>query len=260
MKPHDRQLLECRNAYAYPRAYLESLYGGSTLPTGVQLPKPATPERVALTSQDAWEERHRSLLRSNDSQDAALGLASIVFWGFYGGSEGGVFAGRALTRAYWARDGRSPEKGAPDRSLAHAALQEAARRVDSGDLSGALLAIKGIAEFGQLSFASKVLAALAPERAAVYDKVIADTLKAGGSVASEYFVSPNQGGITGPKADTYARWCELCRHRAAEMNQYGISVSGWDSDGTGKRAWRPVDVERAFFGSRQVALLFGATR
>jgi len=258
MNNYDRQLLEARNAYAYPRAYLEKLYGGVYLSIGVERPEPATPENIAQMSQDAWEAKHRNLLRSSVFDDVVLGLASIVFWGFYSGSRGRVYSPRALTRARWLRDGRPPGKRPLNRDVVLGGVQEAVRCLDAGDLTGALVAIKDIPEFGQLSFASKLLVAMAPERAAVYDKVVADTLGAAGPLAAAYWVSPNQGGISRPKAETYAKWCELCKRRATQMNQYGVEISGWSSVGVGKREWRPVDVERAFFQSRCVAHLLSS--
>jgi hypothetical protein len=147
----------------------------------------------------------------------------------------------------------------PNCQQVHDALQEAAHLVDTGNPAKALRAMSGIPEFGQISFASKVLAAMAPERCGVYDKVVSDALRAGGSTWSAYVTSANTGGITGPKADVYARWCGLCAARAEQMNLYGVSVSGWDYDGVNKRKWRAVDVERAFFNGRQVSLLSGPT-
>lgn len=253
MTPDETSLINARNGYNYPRVFLMAVRGWQV--KGEDHPAPAAPEQVDGTTQDQWEARHRQLLHSADIEESILGLLSIAYWGFYGSATPGrrVTPERALARAKFARDGRPTAKRVLPFQAIHGQLRLASQALDCGEISTALLAINKIQEFGQVSFASKVLAAMSPEQCGVYDRVIYEAIKTSEPIWHQYAAHPNQG-MSRVKARTYQRWCELLTRRANMMNQHGLLNSGWLNQHQ-RRAWRPVDVERGFFHSKDVAVL-----
>jgi len=245
----EQRLLDARNRYAYPLVFIERLVVNQA---GNYVPIPS-PQPLQFLHD--WEGLHYSRLRSQAASEALLGVVSIAYWGFYAGSAAvsRATAARALVRATWAANGRPRGKaGHPGPNGVQTALKAAATHLAAGAIENAIRAVSMLPEFGQLSFASKVLTAMAPEQCGVYDSIVSQSLKAGGW--TDFVVSPNQGGITGPKANVYARWCRHCMARAAEMNSHGPQY-GWDYHGIQQRPWRAVDVERAFFQDQDVGLL-----
>ena len=244
----EQRLLNARNAYAYPLVYIERLVldgNGKYLPV-------AAPGPLQLL--DDWEVLHSTRLRSTDPEQALLGVVSIAFWGFYAGSVGPrTTAARALARAAWAANGRPTAKAAhPGPVGVRDALQEGATHLAAGDIASAIRSVARLPEFGQLSFASKILTPLSFGECGVYDSVISEALAEG--QWDHLAVQANQGGITRTKAAVYARWCRQASKRAAEMNSLGKEY-GWDYHGIATRPWRAVDVERAFFQDKDVRLL-----
>ena len=105
-----------------------------------------------------------------------------------------------------------------------------------------LLALKrlGLPEFGQMSFATKILMFLDPDRYPVLD------LKIARATAKRSYFEPLQKltvnktsiPITRANADAYARWACWCRSIATQINAIPQSPCGY---------LRAVDVERAVF-------------
>jgi hypothetical protein len=251
------RLLEARNAYAYPWVYISALRGQNI--DGVDHPVPSTEQQNREMNEALWTSRHLGLLRSDAPEDTLLGAVSIAYWGFFGSSsrDRRTTPERALSRAKGARDGRKNAVRRPTPESTLEALVQAADQLAVGNIADALRAVNRLPEFGQMSFGSKVLMAMAPDQCGVYDRVIHDALQGAGHAWSPYVVHPNQG-MSGRKAEVYQRWCELLARRAEVVNALGTQVSGWTDvvDGaTIRRPWRPVDVERAFFGTRDVAVL-----
>lgn len=226
---------------------------------GVDHPRPATEAQLALMTDTLWVERHRRLLSAAEDDKVLLGLVSVNYWGYYGSSsvERRPTPARALARARWVRDGRPNTNGPVPLAAIAAQVRLARDRVGAGHFGQALQAINQVPEFGQMSFGSKVLMAMAPERCGVYDSIIFASLQDAGPRWAGYVAHPNQG-MNGRKADVYQRWCELLAHRAQTMNAHGVEVSGWHPSGerdTRRQAWRAVDVERAFFHTKDAAVL-----
>jgi len=102
----------------------------------------------------------------------------------------------------------------------------------------------GITYLG-MYFASKVLMFADPQRAVVYDSIIAERLKQlGGRDVSwqPMVVSTVLGSFTAAKGKAYKAWCSYCVGEADRLNAQGSHWS--DQQGHG---WRAVDVERTFF-------------
>ena len=263
LTPNQTLLLHARNAYSYPNAYLTAMRGSAGVsPKGVAVDNPVAGSLAGMTFRD-WEGRHRFLLRyskkelvsipglSGVDNYVTLGVASVLYWGFFSHSPG--FAAARVRRF---RDGRHGVAANP--AHIRGAVHDAAAHVDAGRYGAALKCVSSIPEFGQVSFASKLVMALSTERCAVYDRWIALTMEqAGGHWAEEFWCAPNAGGVTPRKEGVYQRWCELCQERAKEMNAHPVAVAGWTWSPGLTTPWRAVDVERALFHSRNVAVLRG---
>src|ERR1044072_1022937 len=156
MTPDDHLLLRGRNSYRYPWVYLRRLYAGA-------IPDGGVPVGDGREREGSWEVRHRVLLTSQSPERAALGLASVAYWGFYGSSIPGRLPtpGRALVRAKWVRDG-GRRRAFTFRQM-RSALQNASAELAKSEIANAMIAINTIPEFGQLSFGSKVLMAMSPD-------------------------------------------------------------------------------------------------
>jgi hypothetical protein len=264
LTPNQKLLLHARNAYVYPFSHLTALRGSAGVSTkGASVDNPIAGPLAGMTFRD-WEGRHQFLLRyskkdlitipglAGDETYVMLGVASVLYWGFFSHSPG--FAAARVRRF---RDGRNGVPADPVR--VRDAVHRAAALVDANQYGEALKVVSSsIPEFGQVSFASKLVMALSPSRCAVYDRWIAQiVMEAGGSLERDFWCAPNNGGVTPSKAAVYQRWCELCQERAAEMNAHPVDVSGWTWAPGLTTDWRAVDVERALFVSKNVAILRG---
>lgn len=247
----DLKLLEGRNNYRYPTAYLSDVSGLKVNREGkppVDRPVPATSEERQRMGQNAWLTHHKDLLSSGDPNKAILGVMSVCYWGFYAGAdpERRPTEGRALTRAMWVRDGI-------DENTICEQLEDIFTALENGDVKSAMLSVRHISQFGSTSFASKLLSAMAPELCGTHDSVVKeDLVKAGGKWAE---LAVAQGPIKDKTAEAYAKWCAQLVKRADEMNALG-SGAGWQELGSGARnRWRALDVERGLFYSHDATVL-----
>lgn len=237
MNQDDKKLLEGRNAYRYPTAYLISAGQRGYLPT------PATETQRGAMSQVAWIDHHQNLLMSDDADKIVLGLMSVCYWGFFAGAnpERRPTEDRALMRSTWVRDG-------VDQVSIKKQMKDILKAFSEKDVEKAMMATKGLSQFGSTSFASKLLSVLAPEQCGVHDKVIHQVLIKNGFEWKPYAVS--QRSITPRIAESYAKWCQKLQERAAQMNALGPNAR-WQEKGVGSPiAWQAIDVERAFFHSK----------
>jgi hypothetical protein len=191
---------------------------------------------------DAAHHQHfYSQLSSADNLTAFIGVGAVVYWGFLGAAYN---TNRARSRFRWFFDGNRRAAGNQMQNVCQA-LNRSREAIGQGDYSGALRAISTLMWLGQVSFASKAIMFLDPIGATVFDKRIA-VIARETECLNAFAMNANGGGVTGPKAQTYAAWCTWCADRAARLNDSG---STWaDADGT-PRQWRAVDIERAVYTS-----------
>lgn len=202
----------------------------------------ATPAFRATCSSIGLDQHHETLLNSPHDIDNLQGLLSVVFWGNFSDRHG-RFLGYALPRAQHLITGRRPRSPQPDASIL-AALRTArglitGPRPDPGRALQNAMEIK----FLGMSFASKVLSFMAPDRTVVYDAVISQYLQSDFSPDRRMGVA-----VTGPwtraKAAAYAGWCGFCAREALDLNAQGSRWQDWDGM---RYYWRAVDIERAHF-------------
>ena len=202
------------------------------------------------------EERVGELLRSPDPASIRDGLSNVLYWGHARQPvrrDARVRAFRIAIRELDARLGRFAELaaslGALPAATGGSGLPAVGRsRLDAlggpdalDEGRSGLLALQRLKlpQFGQISFASKVLMFLDPARFPVLDLKIAREFGGGNfpPLASLRF-GPGGIRITRSNADAYYAWARWCRNVAGLVNEEPASP---------RRDLRAVDVERALF-------------
>lgn len=237
-----RDLLDARSSYDYPKARIlpatdrehdirlgPDLYGKFSLPRT---------DEVTDTALDAY---HYRLLRSGQQEDRLLGLASVVYWGYY--SFGHAYA---ENRVKWLVNGYRTQLATTPR-MAYACTTAAQNHLHRKDLGKALASLRNLSQLNQTPFASKVIAFMAPSIAGVYDNRISRGLAqepwAGG-------MNANVGRVDSSKVSaSYQSWCIYLSQIASQLN-LGISLGkewAWSCGNEEGQRWRAIDVERALF-------------
>jgi len=186
---------------------------------------------------------HFELLQSDKKDEIVTGVLSVVFWGFSSGADGKFREDRALARANQLLEGhkKSNTPMSPSEIAQH--VLQSRKLLTEENIGEALLTMMKIPFLG-MSFASKVLMFMAPERVCVYDKIIADRLKKDISVDRSLVTNPAGKSRLIDKASAYRAWCQYCLKKSIELNKIGSEWSDWDGQ---KHSWRSVDIERAIF-------------
>lgn len=220
-----------RTSYAYPAAFLEA--SGP-----LDLSQCAHPFscRVDGVTGSELEGYLSTLLRSDDVGQRLVGVAAVVYWGFFTFSHG--YAEVRVQRVW------DVLRAEPDRLKG---VRDAAEQANMGRALGAL---KALPQLGGVPFASKVIAFLHPQRAGVYDNKInrlmcnlqrlPPHLVAWLEPHAAAFAITHLRPVSSPAVQQrYTQWCEFLRNTATALNDRGSRWSG--------NAWRALDVERAIF-------------
>ena len=216
-----------RPAYA---ALLCEALGGYSFPK-VTRDFPARRE-IPHESMSSVEERVRELLRSPDPGRIRDGLSNVLYWGH---------ARQPGRRDSKVDDFRSAISESDPRFARFAEFAASLGEPAAAAGGSGLLAVKRLhlRQFGQISFASKVLMFLDPTRFPVLDLKLAKAF-AGGGVPPLADLRFGPGGIpiTRSNATAYDDWAQWCRNVAGLVNEEPASP---------RRDLRAVDVERALF-------------
>ncbi|MCX7584897.1 hypothetical protein [Phenylobacterium sp. 58.2.17] len=180
-------------------------------------------------------------LRSGNPERRQLGFLSVIFWGHLSRNER-----FALHKAKLAAHMEDADLGAH--------LTAVIARVDAGEFGQALAACEPLHGVGSTSFASKLVACLAPERCGIFDQQIYRYLAAirlePNKSALEAWLDEHLGawawtaqgtfssGQTVAMSRGYQAWCEFLRHAASQLSDLAPRPSA---------PWRAIDVERAIF-------------
>lgn len=235
--------VRARALYKYPKAFIQSVTHPGTY--DIQLSPTLygqyfVPDAEQIT--DLWlDQYHHKLLNSVNTNDRRLGLASVIYWGFF--THGDNYA---RNRVQWHLNGYGaapPTTG--DRAVActnHANVFLLAKQC--GEAIGSF---SGISQLGYTSFASKVVAFMAPSITGVYDKTIKNGL------SNEPWAISMAKGIGRCNSlsvkNCYHSWCIYLTQVAAQLNLGIASGKPWHwSCGNDKhKLWRAIDIERAWF-------------
>jgi hypothetical protein len=239
--PVNRALCEQkRTDYGYPPARLRRVAGTSNAALAghpylnddpIAMGWPTNPASFPSKHIDAY---HQRLLHSASPQDQFDGVLSIVYWGHFAKRTGAPNP-YALSRTRWMLEGK---RGRHRRTVAFVSKRVRTARsclaASSPPLRAAVDALDEIAFIG-LSFASKILAFMDPERCAVLDAVVLRRLH-----------DSNDPGLQAITKDAagFETWCLRCQEAATALNAQGSTWTDWDGK---PQRWRAVDVERAVF-------------
>lgn len=182
-------------------------------------------------SMSSVEEGVGRLLRSGDPGRTRDGLSNVLYWGY---------ARQPGRRDSKVRDFRN---AVPEDDPRLAGVAELARSPGEPPAAGrsGLLAVKRLKlrQFGQISFASKILMFLDPTRFPVLDLRIARAFASGGfAPLTGLRFGPGGISITRSNANAYDDWARWCGSIAGLVNEEPASP---------RRDLRAVDVERAIF-------------
>jgi len=211
-------LKQYRAHYNYPKAYMVRTAPG----TGdVNWPEGFSANHVlplyGQITDTTLDEHHRTLLASEDPVDRAIGLASIIYWGFFTFSDN-----YARNRVRWHVHGC---KGKAIGTTAHRAMAVttlAHECMAAGNIGNAIASFKGVSQLGQTPFASKVLAFMTPEGAGIYDNHIQNGL----AVIADANVMAGGVGLVQARGvrQRYSLWCDFLVQKTFEIN-VGIEIS-----------------------------------
>lgn len=170
-----------------------------------------------------------SSLRSDDPARVRDGLSNVLFWGY----------ARQGRRDFKVRTFRSRMES-DDGRQALAGFLEFVRSRPESRAAKRLLALRKLKlpEFGQVSFATKILMFLDPENCPVLDLKIGRTGKRCEFPPLRGLRIATSIPITRANATCYEQWACWCRDIAATVNK---------ASGTRRQDLRAVDVERALF-------------
>jgi hypothetical protein len=191
----------------------------------------------------ALDRYHGQLLRSTSHDDQLLGLASIVYWGYFTFSDS-----YARNKVTWLLQGRGRQSGVT-LGPTNAAIANCLQFVVTRQYGQALSAFNGISQLNRTPFASKIVAFLAPDNVGVYDNRIMNGLNQAnwGSIVSPCQIKNGVGQVNSKTIQRrYQNWCAFLQRIASDLNGMGPQYM-WQCTERTPQVWRALDVERAIF-------------
>lgn len=211
-----------RKAYSYPAVGLLEGY-----------------VHVDFPSVSAMEVHHQRMLLSHKPEESVAGYLSVIYWGNYSSQDGRINAPFARARVRRVQTGLAT-KG---HTAGHvqSVIGTSHRLIVAHQYGHAIWGLhKSLYGVG-LSFASKILAFLAPEHCGVADSQIAERFP-----KFDFMFDRNGVKSRLHNAHSYDDYCHYLINRAAELNREDDNAL---SSGSSRTRWRAVDVERALFAS-----------
>jgi hypothetical protein len=239
------KFVRLRGLYSYPAAYIERAPKSTA---DIHLAGPVYGRFVVPAVgniANLWlDDYHHELLRSKSQSESLLGLASVVYWGYF--TFGDKFARKRVNRLLHGY------RGVPGvtASAAYGALQTMIGMTNVGATGAALGELHGLSQLGRTPFGSKVVAFLSPSLAGIFDNRICNGLQ------DQPWALPFLRGIgevhkIGTQ-EAYQAWCLYLSLIASHLNagiQAGNKNWRWNCGEDVKQEWRALDVERAFFAA-----------
>jgi len=239
-----QELIHLRSIYDYPRAYIGvaegdnydfqldgNMYCSYTQPTD------------NLVS-DLWlDTYHTNLLRSENGGERLLGLASVLYWGYYTFNHNYA---RVRVERMINGYGNYP---AITTELATEKLEAIIPLLENGAIGEAIGTLAGLSQLNRTPFASKIIAFISPSTSGIYDNRINSGVK------NEPWACQFKNGIGNIASlniqKKYQSWCSLLSLIASQLN-LGIALGNewrWSCGIDINMSWRALDVERALFAN-----------
>lgn len=249
MKLND--LLNARNNYNYPSGHIKVDLSCELTSENLKPVVPNSPD--CFSSSLSLDNYHNNLLISSEKESVNLGIVSVQYWGrcFV---KGRVNHSQALVRAKWLLDGNAKSnKNILNENIGFETVKKLIGLTKENRIGDAFWELKSVPHLG-VSFGSKLLAFINPEKVGVYDSHIArylvNNIEQIKLLCHE--VRETDTILKSPQSfrvydkHRFENYCNLLQLLAAKLNQMGISYQWTDWDNT-KNDWRAIDVERALF-------------
>lgn len=224
-------LCKAREAYSYPASHIRIPYPGCADEELIYVEALIdNPEhsKYQFHSTKALDDYHFELLNSESPEDNRIGIASVIYWGNYLTKQSrnhGLAFSRANKFLIIDQNVKDP-------------ISKAKRAINNDDYGLALKEILSIQRLG-ISFGSKVLSFLKPDRIGVYDLHISRYFN------DQLLAMETTGYYSNKKKIVFSNFCEHLQSKVLDINS--SEQNRWrDRDGT-LHYWRAVDVERAIF-------------
>lgn len=235
--------INARAAYSYPKAYMVRAQG-TQVPDIILSPTVMAnyvqPQNGEVT--DLWlDQYHHDLLHSQNADDRQLGLASVIYWGFY--THGHHYASNRVQWHVAGHRGMQP-------TTANSALNSTnscAIHLNNNCPGLALSQFLNLSQLGSVPFASKVVSFMAPSIAGVFDNRINDGIE---RIPSLFHVHGAVKSVGDARCqEKYQAWCSYLTFIASQLNLgiYHGETWCWSCGEDRRQLWRAVDVERAIF-------------
>ena len=245
------EFVQARSNYDYPRAHVKCTDNKVVSFKSLRFIQPSSTEVFGASKQ--LDDYHYNLLHSSKSNDKILGIASVQYWGrcFVKGRNNHK---QAETRTKWLFEGNAKsEKTILENNVGINTLDKILKCVQNNDLAGAFWAVKEIPHLG-VSFGSKLLAFINPEKMGVYDSHIARYLCRNYKALSDLcenevnpdFILNSPTAFRSSDKERFQNYSLLLQSLAAKLNA-DEEHCHWQDRDQSKHTWRAVDVERALF-------------
>lgn len=241
-------IVQARIQYNYPCGHVKSNSNESIAFESLDFIGFSSPNLFKGTAE--LDSYHKRLLNSESAIDVNLGIVSVQFWGRCFVKSRDNF-NQARVRARWLLEGNSRSgKNILDNDLGFNAVKSIRKHIADDNLGEAFWAVRDIPHLG-VSFGSKLLAFIAPEKMGVYDSHIARFLTKNSSELSNLcskkinpdiaLDSPRSFRV--PDKNRFENYSQFLQAIADSLNKKNMQWTENDSS----HFWRAVDVERALF-------------
>ena len=245
-------IVQARSKYNYPTGHVKNNAGEPIAFDKLDFIGFGSEHLFTTTSElDCY---HKTLLNSEEIADVHLGIVSVQFWGRCFVRNRNNF-NQAKVRARWLLEGhRRSRKNILENDLGFKVVQSIRECIANDNWGEAFWAVRDMPHMG-VSFGSKLLAFIAPEKMGVYDSRIARFLSNHCCELSDLCSASFDTNIVleSPRSfrradrDRFKNYSLFLQLTASNLNEQKMH---WQENNN-SYSWRAVDVERALF---QVAL------
>ena len=244
-------ILNARNKYSYPAGHVQFTNGSNIDVTNLTFVPADNGE--CFKSSISLDNYHNQLLNSAIKEQIYLGICSVQYWGrCY--SRGRVNHNQALVRTNWLLKGNAKSnKTMFDEEVGFKSVSNIIQLIEADQIGEAFWEVKKIPHLG-VSFGSKLLAFINPNKIGIYDSHIAryltnNILKVERLCSESIDIDIILGSPSSFRSSDkyqFENYCRLLQTLAKQLNLKGESYKWTDWDKS-LHSWRAIDIERAFF-------------